>query len=45
MRVRAGHRGELGFDQRLADGFGRPDPVIDLRGLKCLQDVEQGRLV
>jgi hypothetical protein len=46
VRVRADHRRELGFDQRLVDRLGRlPDPVIDLGGFEYFQDFEQGRLV
>ena len=40
------HAGELGLDQGLVDGLGGlADAVIDLRGLECVQDLQQCRLV
>jgi len=37
---------ELGLDQGLVDRLGRlPDPVIDLGGLECIQNLKQCRLV
>jgi hypothetical protein len=46
VRERANHRGQLGLDQGLVDRLGcLPDPVIDLGGLECIQDFQQGRLV
>jgi hypothetical protein len=42
----ADHRGELGLDERLVDGLGGlADAIIDLRGLECVQDLQQCRLV
>lgn len=38
MRKRVNHRGELGFYQRLVEGFlCLPDPVIDVDGLSTLR--------
>src|SRR5438046_9786760 len=46
VRQRADHRTELSFYQRPVDRPGRlADPVINLSGLHCLQDFQQGRLV
>jgi hypothetical protein len=46
VRRGADHRGELGFDERLVDGLGGlADPVVDLRDLQCVQDLQQCRLV
>jgi hypothetical protein len=46
VRVRADHGRELGLDQRLVNGFCcLPDPVVDLGGFECVQELEQGRLV
>src|SRR6266568_3109938 len=46
MRRRADHRRELGLDERLVDRLGGlADPVVDLRGLECLQGFQQCRLV
>ena len=46
MRTGADHRGELGLDQRLIDRLGRrPDPILDIRDLQYLQQLEQGRLI
>jgi hypothetical protein len=43
---RTDHRGQLGLDQRLIDRLGRlPDPVINLGGLQCIQNLKQCRLV
>jgi ClpP class serine protease len=40
------HVRELGLDEGLVDGLGGlPDAVIDLRGLECVQDLQQCRLV
>jgi hypothetical protein len=46
MRQRTDHRAELSFDQCWADRLGRlPDPVINLGGLQCIQNLKQCRLV
>lgn len=46
VRPGADRGGQLGFDQRLIQAFGcRADPVIDIGGLQCLEEFEQGRLV
>ena len=46
VRGGADHAGELGLDQGLVDGLGGlADAVIDLRGLECVQDLQQCRLV
>jgi ClpP class serine protease len=42
----ADHAGELGLDERLVDRLGGlADAVVDLRGLECIQDLQQCRLV
>jgi hypothetical protein len=42
----ADHSGELRLDQGLIDrGDRRPDSVVDIGGLECLQHLKQGRLV
>jgi hypothetical protein len=46
MRAGTDHRGELGLDQGLVDRGGRrPDAVVDIGGLQCLQHLEQGSLL
>jgi hypothetical protein len=46
MGERPYYRAELSLDQRLIDRLGcLPDPVINLGGLKYLQDFKQCRLV
>ena len=46
VRQGTNDRAELGLDQGLIDRLGRlADPVIDLGGLQCIQDFQQGRLV
>ncbi len=46
VRAGADHRGQLGLDQRLIQRLGRrPDSIVNLGGLQCLQQLEQGRLV
>src|SRR6476619_7119586 len=46
VRRGADHRRQLRLDQRLIDrGCRLPNPVIDIRGLEHLKQVEQGRLV
>ena len=42
----ANHRGQLRLDQRLIQRLGRrPNAVVNLGGLQCLQQLQQGRLV
>jgi hypothetical protein len=42
----ADHAGQLGLDEGLVDGLGGgADAVIDLRGLECVQDLQQCRLI
>jgi hypothetical protein len=44
MRSGTDHGRELSLDERLVDRLGGlTDPIIDLRGLQCVQDLQQGR--
>jgi hypothetical protein len=46
IRCSADHAGELGLDEGLVDGLGGlADAVVDVRGLECVQDLQQCRLV
>ena len=46
MRAGTDHRGQLRLDQRLVERLGGgADPVVNLGGLECLEEVEQGRLI
>ena len=46
MQAGADRIGELGLDQSLIDRLrGSADTIIDIGGLECIQDFEQGRLV
>jgi hypothetical protein len=43
MRCGADHRGQLRVDQRLVDRRRRrPDPVVDIAGFQCLENLVQG---
>ena len=45
-RRRPDHRGELGLDQRLVERLGGgADAVVNVGGLQCLKQLEQGRLI
>jgi hypothetical protein len=40
------HGGELGLNEGLVDGLGSlADPVVHLRNLECIQDLQQCRLI
>jgi len=42
----ADHVRELGLDEGLVDGLGGlADAIVDLRGLECVQDFDECRLV
>jgi hypothetical protein len=46
MRSGTDHGRELSLDERLVDRLGGlTDPIIDLRSLQCVQDLQQCRLV
>jgi hypothetical protein len=46
VRCGADHGRELGLDERLVDGLGGlADAVVHVRGLECVQDFNQCRLV
>jgi hypothetical protein len=46
VRAAADHRGQLRLDQRLIERLGGgADAVVNLGGLECLEEVEQGRLI
>ena len=46
MRTGADHGGELSLNEGLVDRLGGlTDPVIDLRGRECVQDLQQCRLI